>query len=338
MAEEDKKKTTSDKHVSDEQRFHYIGFDVFPGKAKDLFKSSAEKDKLVDALKAKRESGQIIRDECTLFEDRVSGMDRIVMTIACAVMLLSLFLPWFAVYNEVEETTTAAVAVEEPLVVDDSLDMMSDSAALAMAEGDTLGVAGDDIEAVASEVLASATEEEAVAGDTAGEDTVVEATSAHQQRSSEEVIHGYVAKKKYTKHFDRVGGLGAFVSLGSVGSAVFSSGAMLVVSAILMLLMILATLGLPLYSLYGLFGLKGTSDQKALALKKILKLNWIPMVLFTGVMFLAFVGANYGFDSESLYTSLGRSYGVGVFMDSLSWGAFVSISASVLLAVKGIEI
>jgi len=102
--------------------------------------------------------------------------------------------------------------------------------------------------------------------------------------------------------------------------------------------MILATLGLPLYSLYGLYGLKGDADQKALALKKMLKLNWIPVLLFTGALMLAFFGANYGFDSESLYTSLGRSYGVGVFLDSLSWGAFVSISASVLLAVKGIEI
>ncbi len=325
MAEEDKKKTTSEKRVTDDQRFNYIGFDVFPGKAKDLFKSAAEKDKLVEGVRAKRDSGQTKREDCMLFEERVSGLDRTVMVVACLTMIFSLILPWFSVYNRLEVTTAVAEPVTEA-VIDDSLFMA----------GDSLGLPVDGAEA--DEMLAAATEAEpdtlAAAG-TSGE----EAASAHSGGgTSEEVIHGYVARKKYEETFDRLGGFGTLAALGSVGSPVFSSGIVLIVSGILFLLMILATLGLPLYSLYGMFGLKGDADQKALALKKVLKLNWIPLMLFTGTMFLAFFGANYGFDAESMYTSLGRSYSVGVFLDSLSWGAFVSIGASVLLAVKGIEI
>jgi hypothetical protein len=338
MAEEDKKKTTSKKRVTDDERFHYIGFEVFPGKAKDLFKSAAEKDKLVDGVIAKRDSGQVGREECTLFEDRISGLDRIVMTLACLTMLVSLILPWFSVYNRVEDTAGAAEPATEEVIVD-SLAMTGDSATLALADAvDSLGVpVGDDAEA--TEALAVATESDTTTGagatDEGGEQA---ASTGGRQSRAEEVLHGYVAKKKYTEHFERLGGLGTLAALGSVGSPVFSSGFVLVVSGVVFLLMILATLGLPLYSLYGLYALKGNGDQKALALKKILKLNWIPLMLFTGAMFLAFFGANYGFDAESMYTSLGKSYGVGVFLDSLSWGAFVSISASVLLAVKGVEI
>ena len=331
MAEEDKKKTASAKRITDEQRFHFIGFDVFPGKGRDLFKSDAEKSQWVDGVKAKRNSGQVIRDECTLTEARVSGLDRIVMAIACLVMIFSVFLPWFAVYNEVEETRTVA-RHEAP--VTDSLAMTSDSAAAAaMVEGDSLAMAaGETAEKTDQEPAGTAAQ--AASGET--EQAAPAATA--QERPSEEVLHGYVAQKKMTKVYERLAGLGAFASLGTVGSAVFSSGGILVISAILFLLMIVSTLALPLYSLYGLFGLKGDVDQKALALKKVLKLNWIPLLLFAGTLILAFLGADYGFDAESTFTSLGRSYSVGVFLDTLSWGAFVSISASVLMAVKGIEI
>jgi len=331
MAEEDKKKTASAKRITDEQRFHFIGFDVFPGKGRDLFKSDAEKNQWVDGVKAKRNSGQVIRDECTLTEARVSGLDRIVMAIACLVMIFSVFIPWFAVYNEVEEKPAAA---RREMPVADSLAMKNDSVAMAaMAGGDSLAMAASET-AANTDQMPSGTAEQAPIGEA---DSAALAATAHE-RPTEEVLHGYVAQKRMTKVYERLAGLGAFASLGTVGSAVFSSGGILVISAILFLLMIVSTLALPIYSLYGLFGLKGDVDQKALALKKVLKLNWIPLLLFVGTMILAFFGANYGFDAESAFTSLGRSYGVGVFLDTLSWGAFVSIGASVLLAVKGIEI
>ena len=40
--------------VSDAQRFRYIGFEVFPGKPKDLFKSDAERQQYIDRDRAAR--------------------------------------------------------------------------------------------------------------------------------------------------------------------------------------------------------------------------------------------------------------------------------------------
>ena len=85
--------------------------------------------------------------------------------------------------------------------------------------------------------------------------------------------------------------------------------------------------------------MKGTSDERALALKKSLKLNWIPVILFIVAAILSFFGAGYGFANASeMYTSLGNDFGIAALMNSLSWGVFVSLAAFILLAVKGIEI
>ncbi|MFH1686162.1 MAG: hypothetical protein ABIE70_01415 [bacterium] len=321
MADSEKKKAAQSRIASD-QRFRYIGFEVYPGKPKDLFKSEAEKNKLVESVKAKRESGEVVRDECKLMEERVSGMDKIVMSLACLVMLFSLFLPWFSVYNEVEAKVAAK---PEPLAaVADSGSQFTDSVAALTADSLT---------------MVAATESEPVTAE-AGQDTTQAgggATVAGESRA-EEVLHGYVAKKKFTKTYERLSGPGSLISLGSVGSYVFSSGIVVILTALLLLLMVLMTLLLPLYTLYGLYGLKGDSDKKALELKRIVRLNWLPLVTFTAALILSFLGANYGFDSQAIFTSLGDSYSVGAFMNMLSWGVFVSIAMSILLAAKGSEI
>ena len=53
---------------------------------------------------------------------------------------------------------------------------------------------------------------------------------------------------------------------------------------------------------------------------------------------LSFVGAEYGFDAAATFTSIGDSYGPAAFLGTLSWGVFVAIAASIVVAVKGIEI
>ena len=45
-----------------------------------------------------------------------------------------------------------------------------------------------------------------------------------------------------------------------------------------------------------------------------------------------------GYGGEVPYNSLGDSYSIAAFLGSLSYGVFVSMAMSVLLAVKGIEI
>lgn len=319
MAEDNKKKPST-KRISDEQRYKYVGFDVHPGRIKNQFKSDAERKKLIDRVREKRGHKSdlgALRDDCMLLEPRVSMADRIVLAVACVVMVAALFLPWYGAYNqEVEESQVEEVAeVVDSTVVDDSL--LTDSTALATTED---GGAVDE-----SGTAEGATEETAL-------------DDRYSDAPKEEVLHGYVARKKIIKTYSRLSGLGSLAALGSVGGYVFSSGFVLVLSGVMFLIMTLASLLLPAYTLYGLFGLKGTADQQALKLKAILKLNWVPVVIFTAVLCASFFGAEYGFDAASMYHSLGDSYGVGAFMESISWGVFVTLGASIMLAVKGIEI
>ena len=321
MAEEEKKVSTA-KRISDKERFRYIGFDVFPGRIKNLFKSDVEKDKLVDRVRQKRTNRDLgaLRDDCTLLEERVSLSDRVVLTVACLFMVAALFFPWYSAYNEiVEEPAEEAAVVADSGAVEDSL--LTDSVAVAALEGET-------------EAIVDVTTE--AEGDVVAEQEVIE--DDYSEAPKEEIIHGYVAKKKIHKEYSRLTGLGSFASLGSAGSHVFSSGFVVILTGLLFLILTLSCLLLPAYTLYGLFGIKGNSDQKALKLKSILKLNWLPLLLFVAALIISFVGADYGPGTSSLYTSLGDSYGVAVFLGSLSWGVFITLAASIMLAAKGIEI
>jgi len=324
MADEEKV-GGSDKRISDAQRMRYIGFDVFPGKPKDLFKTKGEKEKLVEAVLAKRSQGEVIREQCTLLESRVSFLDRMVLTVACLVIIGSLFIPWYSVYNErVDEETVPVTEVENAVADADA--MMPDSAMLAMADGDSLAVA------------TMATEETAVPEAETNPAEAGATASFHDEESGEEVIHGYVAKKKIVKEYDRLSGLGAIFALGSVGSAVFSSGGVLVITALLLLIYTLLCIALPAYTLYGLYGTKGNDDAKALKIKNILRYNWLPLILFVLVIFLSFFGAEYGFNPEETYISVGTSYGPGALLGTMSWGLIISLGAFILVAAKGGEI
>ncbi len=312
------KKGEPNKQITDKQRFTYIGFDVFPGTPKDLFKSDAEKSKHVEAVKSKREKGDVVRDECKLLEERVSLIDRIVLTVACVVILGTLFLPWFSAYNEfVEEANSEPISA----VVDST--QVSDSTLMAMSDS-VNGVP----QTMDSTALAAATND----GTTPLEENI------QKESSGEEIIHGYVAKKKVRRESVSLAGYNVLFSIGSVGGYVFGSGIVLVVTGAIFLLLLLVCLALPFYTLYGLYGLKGDADQRALALKKILKFNWIPVILFGVTFILSFFGAEYGFDSQAVFTSLGESYGPGVFLGSISYGVIVALGAFILIALKGVEI
>ena len=314
------KKSDPQKQISEKQRFTFIGFDVFPGTPKDLFKSDAEKSKHVEAVKSKREKGDVIRDECKLLEERVSLVDRIVLTIACIVIIGTLAVPWFSAYNEfVEEDTTTPVAV-----ADNSM-AMADSTLMAM--GDSVNTAAT--QAMDSSALAAAT------NDGTPSET---GQSIQDETPGEEVLHSYVARKKVRKESSSLAGYQALFSIGSIGGYLFGSGIILKVTGILFILFLIICIALPVYTLYGVYGMKGDADQQALALKKVLKLNWIPVILFFITFILSFIGSNYGFDSEAVFTSLGTSYGPGVFMGSLSYGVLVSLGAFMLAALKGVEI
>jgi hypothetical protein len=301
----DDKKDPGHKLITKEQRFKFIGFDVFPGKPKDLFKSTAEKEKLVDSVRERRKKGDTLRDDCTLLEERISSSDRLILTVASIIIFASLFLPWFSAYNEfVEESNEAPV---EQTAVVDSLQITP--------EGDTIVVS------TATDITEPPVEPEVA------------------EVQGEEILHSYVAKKKFRKEYSKLSGLGMFVSVGSVGSYIFTSGFILILTGVSFLIYALLSILLPAYSLYGIYASKGNADQKALALKKVLRYNWIPLGIILFTMFLSFIGAEYGFsDPESIFTSIGNSYGIVVYMTSMSYGVFISLAAFILLALKGVEI
>ncbi|MEA2031191.1 MAG: hypothetical protein U9N55_06315 [candidate division Zixibacteria bacterium] len=332
MPEKDKKKNSSNR-VSDKDRFKYIGFEVFPGTPKDLFKSDTEKDKLVDEVRKKRGSGNVLRDDNSLMKERISSFDRIILTVASVVIILTLFFPWYAVYNEIEET----VKEQAPATIDSTaLAFTSDSfKADSMAVSETVGDSTAMLAETASEEKTPAVTEETEG--TTGEDQQG-ASATNEGSSSEEILHSYVAKKKIHKEYVRKSGIGSLISIGSIGGSLFSSGFILILTAIVLIIYTLLCIGLPIYTLFGIYGIKGSPDEKATRLKKIFRYNWLPLCLFILALFLSFFGGNYGFDANATFSSLGDSYGIGVFLGSLSWGIVMSLGGFILTAVKGAEI
>jgi len=321
MAEKEDKKTEApeSERISENQRFSYIGFEVFPGKPKDLFKTEAERDKHVAAVRKRIESGNTLRDQNTLLEERISTGERIILALACVIMIGAFFLPWYSAYTE---TVEESVVEEVPAV--------ADTTAVSLG-GDTTAILGGgviDAPGAADEAAGAAT--------TDGEGTdQAAAQAAPVEDEGPEIIHSGVQRQKVSREHYSVSYFGAFGLLGSAGDVLFGSG-IIAVSTILMLVLMVACLILPLYTLFLLFGSKLKGDDLALRLKKGLRLNWLPLVLLFVVMLLSFLGGSYG--GSVPYNSLGDSYGIAAFLGALSFGLFVAIAMSVLLAVKGIEI
>ncbi|MCM2272304.1 MAG: hypothetical protein NDJ18_07115 [candidate division Zixibacteria bacterium] len=267
MADQDKQ-TAGQRRITEDDRFHYIGFDVFPGKPKDLFTSDAEKAKLVDNVVKRRTRGELLREQCTLMIERISGAERWVLVLASLVILVSLALPWYTVYEERIVETTPTTQVQQ----------------------------------------------------------------GEEQRG--EVITAVQTRKKVERETERVSGIGSFAYLGSV----FSGGFGLMLTGLLGLLFTLAAIALPIYMLMTLFKTRSLDDQFALNLKKMLRLNWIPVILFVAALLVSFLGGEYGSSAASAYANLGPSYGIGPFISTVSYGMTIAIGAFVLLALKGIEI
>jgi len=311
-------KELSHKKISERERLKFIGFDVFPGEPKDLFQSEAEKQKLVEEVRARREHHDHLRGDCTLLEDRVSASDRIFLTIASVIIVLSLFLPWYAVYNEIVEETKPAQPMEEAIPPAENFDATS-----AVLPADTLAASGQ------ASTTPSLTDTSLAA---------VEGPSGSSTIGDEELITTVMARKKIHKEFSRLSGIGAFLSFGTVGSYVFSSGIALMLTVVLFIVYTLLCIGLPIYNLNGIYRLKGDSDAKALKLKKMLRLNWLPLVIFACCLLLSFFGSSYSFNAAEKFTSISESYSPLVFLGTLSWGVFVSLACFILCAAKGAEI
>ena len=307
-------KTSTPTKVNEKERWKYIGFDVFPGEPKDLFKSEEEKMKLVEGVRARLAHHEHLRTDCTLLEERVSAFDRIFLTIASVVMVLALFLPWYSVYNEIVETAKPAQVLDQP----------TPTPPVSTAEIPTSTTSG---ETVATDPAVSDTGLAALAEPTGGAGI-----------GDEELITTVMARKKIHKEFERRSAIGALISIGSVGSAVFTSGIGLMLTGLLYIIFTLLCLALPAYNLYGIYGLKGNPDELALKLKKMLKLNWIPLLIFAAGLVFSFLGGEYSFNAAEKFSSLGAGYGPLAYLGTLSWGVYISLAGFILCAAKGVEI
>jgi hypothetical protein len=283
MADQDKQTGERNRNISPDDRFHYIGFDVFPGKPEDLFRSEAEKAQYVDTVVKRRSQGERLREQCSLVIARVSSLERLVLAAACVIILLMMVpgVPWYSGYDEITIQPAQTSA--------------------------------------GSSVTASA-----------------------KGAQGEEVITSMQVQKKTRKEPFSMSALGSLFSIGSVGGKMFSSGFVLILTAIIALAFTLLSIGLPIYVLMTLFKPKGTGDEAALHLKKLLRLNWLPIILFASALVLSFFGADYASGivptAAGVTSSFGTSYGPGAFLGTLSWGMILTLGGFLILAAKGIEI
>lgn len=87
---------SSDDGVKPEDRYRYIGFQVFPEKTETFWKSDAEAQQF--ATKVRAGVGEsVLHREFSLLETATMGKaDKWVLTLSSAVMLLTVALPWVA--------------------------------------------------------------------------------------------------------------------------------------------------------------------------------------------------------------------------------------------------
>jgi hypothetical protein len=91
----------AEERVSEETRFKYIGFDVYPKKPKRFWKSEEERRKQREETKKKRVGSALEERDHSLVRAAVfSKVDRMVLTVASFLMTIGLFLPWFALRGE----------------------------------------------------------------------------------------------------------------------------------------------------------------------------------------------------------------------------------------------
>jgi hypothetical protein len=91
-------KNKAEEEISEETRFKYIGFDIYPGKTKEFWQNEEEKKKFLEEVRQKRSQSILLERDHSLVKVKVfSSVDRLIMTITSILMVVSLFLPWFSV-------------------------------------------------------------------------------------------------------------------------------------------------------------------------------------------------------------------------------------------------
>lgn len=306
MAGKEDKDKEVQKTFNPDERFKYLGFEIHPGKIGNIFKSDSERESWVEKVRQKRQTGVRVREHNTLEEARVTSFERVILTITSVLLIVSLFFPWFSGFREFEVETVAPAAAQPVTGMADSL----------IAEGMSESTP-------AASTVAEETAQAAPTKDEAGFTSVM----------------AMAKRKEIRKEHESISALGALGVLGSHGGDIFSSGFVLILTAILMLLYILFCIGYAGYALYTLYAAKGNEDVRALQLKKTLRLAWIPILIYVVCIILSIIGAEYSFDtSTAAVKQIGTSYGTGVYLGLLSYGFYATLACFALNGAKGVEI
>jgi hypothetical protein len=83
-----------EKQVNPNERYRYIGFEVFGDKPPGFWKNDEERKSFIQQFKA--EVGSLYRNS-VVYASVISRVDRIFITVASVMMILAPFLPWFRV-------------------------------------------------------------------------------------------------------------------------------------------------------------------------------------------------------------------------------------------------
>ncbi|EQB63775.1 MAG: hypothetical protein RBG1_1C00001G1354 [candidate division Zixibacteria bacterium RBG-1] len=80
-----------------EERYRYIGFDVYPAKAERVFKDPAEEKLYLEKIKKKEKSlPGFERDFSLVYVPAFTRADKIILTVFSFLLTASFFLPWFS--------------------------------------------------------------------------------------------------------------------------------------------------------------------------------------------------------------------------------------------------
>lgn len=114
MAEKHESRTPSDGEGerSSEDRFRYIGFNVFPGKAPEFWKNETERKEHLEKV---RETGgkfvPLSRSNSLVAARAMSATERWMLTVTSALMAASPFLPWFTFTRGTESLSYSGVSL-----------------------------------------------------------------------------------------------------------------------------------------------------------------------------------------------------------------------------------
>lgn len=93
MADQNQK-NDAQQEVSEETRFKYIGFEIYPGKTKEFWQNEEEKKKFLEEVRQKGSQSTLLERDHSLVKVKVfSSVDKLILTITSILMVVSLFLP-----------------------------------------------------------------------------------------------------------------------------------------------------------------------------------------------------------------------------------------------------